>query len=323
MSNSTHRVDVFRISDIEVHQNADSLGIVRTPSGHRTVIGLDGFRVGDLVAFVQPDSVVDRNLPCFSFLKSDRVKVIKLRGEVSHGLLVKAPEGVAEGDDAAELLKVKKYVGPDTDGGEDVAGPAWLYAPTYDLESARRYGNAVIPFGTPIVMTEKIHGENGRWVYSRGEFWCGSRTRWKATGSGWHQALDHHPEIRSWLKANPDMVVYGEKYGRTGGFPYDAPKGQSRIRIFDIMDGNTGEFLDFADVGTACALCGLPMVPVIGETAFRGVEELLEYAEGKSTLNDNHVREGIVIRPLRQTWESEYRPVLKLVGDGFLFNKNS
>jgi len=61
---------------------------------------------------VVPDSIVDVSRPEFSFLSTRgdvkdgklRIRVSKFRGTLSMGLLIPAPQGMVEGDDAAEFL---------------------------------------------------------------------------------------------------------------------------------------------------------------------------------------------------------------------------
>lgn len=105
---SVHRVDVLRIDAIEPHPNADRLGIVSV-FGWRVCVGLSEFKSGDLVAYVPPDSMVDTRRPEFAFLHRDgrdheRIKVKRLRGVYSQGLLIEAPAGAAPGDDVADAL---------------------------------------------------------------------------------------------------------------------------------------------------------------------------------------------------------------------------
>jgi RNA ligase (TIGR02306 family) len=116
-----------------------------------------------------------------------RIKAIKLRGVLSIGLLVPAPDGAAEGDDVAEPLGITHYkppVGPNSNkdglvtGGEATKAPH-VYAMKYDLEASRLYAAQVFRPGESIMNIKKLHGENARYVYRNGEMYCGSRTEWK------------------------------------------------------------------------------------------------------------------------------------------------
>jgi hypothetical protein len=57
------------------------------------------------------------------------------------------------------------------------------------------------------------------------------------------------------------------------------------------------------------------------ETAY---EEILPLAEGKTTLAGGHVREGFVIRPLRERIvHGGQRVQLKMAGEGYLMRKTA
>lgn len=316
---STHRVEVVRIEEIETHPNADTLGVVRC-CGYQVVVRLADWSVGDLGAYVQPDSLVPLTGP-FRFLRrtddqeTHHVKVMRLRGQLSQGLLIPAPAGSTPGDDVADILGVTRYVPPETSAGDAEAPSGW--APVYDLESARKYAESSFIEGEKLWITEKIHGENGRWTWRDGVMHSGSRTRWKDSNSAWARVLEHHPEIVSFCQKNPGAVVFGELYGGVGGFSYAVPKGQRRIAVFDIW--HDGAFLPVHDL-LQIGLLGVPVVGIVRWAAADGLEKLKPYAEGRTVLGkEQHVREGCVIRPMSERVHPEAgRVVLKLVGDGFL-----
>lgn len=322
MTKSTHRVEVVRLPAIEKHPNADSLGIVRV-CGYQCVVRLGDWHEGDLAAYIQPDSVVPLSGP-FAFLDRDgtggtyRVRVARLRGEVSQGVLVPAPEGMVPGDDAATALGVTRYVSPETSAEDGPPPPSSGLIPVYDVESARRYADELFVPGEMLVIHEKIHGENGRWTWHGGQLYAGSRTRWKSDDSAWAQAIRRYPAVVGWLRDHEGWTLYGELYGAVGGFPYDQRNRQRGIRFFDVLD-DRGRFLTYDETWNAVSEeIAADWAPLLGAVSYSGVGDLLPYAEGKSTLGD-HVREGCVIRPLHR--EAHPRPVLKLVGDGFLMRQ--
>lgn len=116
---------VVAIDDVIPHPNADrmSLAII---GGWQVCIKLDEFKKGDLALYCEIDSLVPTSVPEFAFLeeRSDglksfgeqtysRIKTIKLRKELSQGLLVPIPRQleapVEAGDDLTEALGVLKY----------------------------------------------------------------------------------------------------------------------------------------------------------------------------------------------------------------------
>lgn len=325
--NSTHRVDVVQITEIEKHPNADALGIVRV-MGYQCCVRLSDWKPGDLAAYIQPDTLVNVNRSEFAHLKKTpndlfhRVRVIRLRGQLSQGLLVRAPDGAKVGDDVAEILETQKYQPPETDGGDDLPAPSG-YAPVYDLESAMRYADSAFRLGELVHITEKIHGENARFTFRDDRMHYGSRTRWKVQDSAWASALQHHPEIREWCERNPGSIVYGELYGRVGGYPYDVPTGQRRIAVFDLWHpGSIGNQTGFIGATEARERWPeLPWVPLLDVRPYAGLGDLLPLAEGPTVLGrGRHLREGIVIKPSgADRYDPEVgRVALKIVGNGFL-----
>ena len=72
---------------------------------------------------------------------------------------------------------------------------------------------------------------------------------------------------------------------------------------------------------SVCAEVGLPTVPVLDYGIFT-FEQLVEFAQGNTTMDDEHVREGIVVRPRFKelTWNNS-RMIFKLISDGYMLRK--
>jgi len=82
-----------------------------TVLGWQVVVKKGEYNVGDLCVYIQIDTIVP-NKPEFEFLRerSFRVRTIKLRKQVSQGLIVPLPVGkFKEGDDVTDLFGIKKY----------------------------------------------------------------------------------------------------------------------------------------------------------------------------------------------------------------------
>ncbi len=189
MDKSTHKVEVVRIDRIEKHPNADTLGIVNVFGGYPCIVRLQDWRVGDLAAYVPPDSLVPVDREEFAFLK-DRpdgkkdvngriyhlVRSIKLRKLPSLGLLINLRQtGIVNmpnvGEDLATYFEVLHYE-PPTQGtnlqkfvkrGLAEKAP-FTNPPVYDLDALRRF-NYVFIDGEAVSVTEKIHGANARYLW--------------------------------------------------------------------------------------------------------------------------------------------------------------
>lgn len=104
---------IRKISDIRPIDGADRI-VVAQVDGWECVVQKDEFRVGDRVVYVEVDSVVPER-PEFEFLRNRkfRVRTIKLRGQISQGLVLPLsilPDGdYADGADVTEILGITKY----------------------------------------------------------------------------------------------------------------------------------------------------------------------------------------------------------------------
>lgn len=187
---STHKVETFILTDLKKHPAADLLSIIKIADTDYTYVARTEDwlpRVGKVVAWVPPDSIVKLERPEFSFLKefqkSGRIRAKKIRGVVSYGLLVLA-EGFQPGEDAAATLEVVHYE-PEIQFskgytmGSEVAPPPSGMFPKYDVDSYFKYGRKVFVQDEPVYVSEKIHGANGRYVFDGTTMYCGSRTEWK------------------------------------------------------------------------------------------------------------------------------------------------
>ena len=300
---STHKVEVVPVL-LEPHPNADTLSLVRV-WGYTVCVKTEEWKDGDLGAYIVPDSII----------QGYRVKVKRLRGVMSQGLLVPAPPGAHEGDDVAEILGVTRYEPPLplSTGGEDEKPPRGII-PVYDVESWYRYRHLLVP-GEEVVVTEKVHGANGRWLFDGEKMHVGSRTTWKREGMTiWWEAVRQNPWIEEVCRENQGVVFYGEVFGQVQDLKYGARKNELFVNTFDAWD--LGRLLWLAVDELPEGLC---MVPVLyrgpyDEAMVRGL------ADGPSMVyTAKHLREGCVVRPVVGRTHPECgRVLLKIVSDAYL-----
>lgn len=105
---------IQKVSKLTPIEGADLIETA-TVLGWEIVVKKGEYKEGDLCTYIQIDTVVpDR--PEFEFLRERkfRVRTIKLRKQISQGLIVPLPSGKwKEGDDVTEIIGVKKYEKPD------------------------------------------------------------------------------------------------------------------------------------------------------------------------------------------------------------------
>jgi RNA ligase (TIGR02306 family) len=326
MEKSTHKVEVIEVK-LEPHPNAEKLSIVRPFPGYTVCVQTELWKDGDLGAYIVPDSLIDSDRPEFDWLKgSERVKVKKLRGVPSMGLLVPAPPGSKLGDNVADQLGVKRYVSPvELATGGEATSPPPGYRPTYDIDSLRRYSN-LFTEGEPVWITEKIHGSSARYCWiqggepNTGTMMCSSKNEWKkpAEGNIWWRALKACPQIETFCRANPLYTLYGEVYGQVQDLKYGAEKGQVFFAAFDIWMGD--KWMPALEAKTLLDKFEVPRVPLLSPHYPFNFDQILKLAEGPSFVpGADHIREGVVVKPLEERTNVEIgRVQLKVVGNGYL-----
>jgi RNA ligase (TIGR02306 family) len=246
-------------------------------------------------------------------------------------MLTAADPSWAEGEDVGERMAIEKYE-PDADrhdskGGNRVRVPCEDdeqdpgLAPAYtDIEGWRKWKRAIEP-GEEVVLTEKIHGANARYVWSEGRLYIGSRTRWKKLDASthWNTAAVYHGLAEKLAKA-PGICIYGEVYGQVQDLKYGVA-GAARFRMFDAMDTVTRKYLDHDAVVALAATLDIDMVPEV----YRGPwsEDVAAMANGASLVpGADHMREGFVVKPVRERFDLRLgRVVLKMVGEDYLLRK--
>lgn len=310
---STHRVEVVPVK-LEPHPDADALSIVRVGL-YIVCVRTDDWIGQDRGIYIEPDFVVP-DTEQFAFLEGRRrIKARKLRGVMSQGLLIPAPEGAEIGQDFREELGIERYVPQmkaEIKQGQQQHGPPEP-GPKYDLESWYKMGRKIFspfPFGDIFVLTEKIHGTNARFTFQDGTMWAASKSfyRKQEEGTLYWDILKTNPWVEEYCRANPGFIIYGEIYGWVQSLRYGMDH-ETKFRAFDVFDPAYG-FLSWWELwkstakGHRVSLLDNPfLVPIIADKSITSFEELSnfvdEHVDGDTKLTkEKQIREGIVIRPL-------------------------
>ena len=336
---STHYATVIKIQK-EPHPNAEKLFIQRLPAGNVLVLNSEDWAEGELAVHIEPDYEVDTTHPAFSWLpptregdKWHKIQPRKLRGVQSFGLAVQAKfveHEIAEGENVLEALPIRRWEAPAmTEDGDQESTHSKLVLGAYDVESYVKYASMFVE-GEDVVVTEKLHGESGRWAYLDGRFFAGSRSTWKkeSPGDGWWKALNSSPELQQFLKDNQNLVAYGEIYGKNPGYNYGCEKGEIRVALFDIRERSDlgWRWLNWDENVTLMEKYNLPWVPIIGTKPFN-LEELKLLSVGKTLMpakNPEDIREGIVVKvPTERLWLDTDRTQVKIVSIDYLAAKHN
>ncbi len=300
---STHSVNVIEIGSVLPHGNAERLEIIPV-GGWQAVVKKGQFAPGDKAVYIEPDYTVPTDHPDFAFLAAagrdrHRLKAIRLRGILSYGLLIPLPVDLADrpvGADVMVDLRIERYEPPvKLAGADELPADQWpkVYSSKFDVEALKRYPD-IFQSGETVIVTEKIHGANARYLFSDGIFYIGSRSNWLKpdVDHPWKLAADNDQRIRAWCEANQGAVLYGEIYGPVQSLKYGSPH-QVRFAAFAWSCG--GEWLD---VMTLLEDEALPTAPLLYVGPF--AEDIFDLAEMDSTVpgaEPDHIREGIVITP--------------------------
>lgn len=320
---STHKCEVVKV-ELREHPNADVLSIVPV-FGWQCVVRTDEWSDGDLAVYVPPDSVIPdtEEIGRLGGMPG-RIRVMRLRGVISMGLLMRAPSDAKEGDDLMEALGVVHYEPPlpMSSGGEAERGPDGFF-PHYDVENYRNSSYAsLISVGEEVVITEKIHGGNSRFVWAEGRQWAGSRKEWKARSEKnlYWRVLARNPWLEKWCESHPGIAVYGEVFGPVQNLKYGAQGNDIFFAAFDILD-ERGAWLDYDDALTVGDGL-LQWVPLLYRGPF-DEDAAKELAEGDSSVpGAAHMREGAIIKPIHERRCLEIgRVQLKLVSNRYLAKK--
>ncbi len=334
-------VEVCRVDGVAPHPNADLLEIC-TVKGWRVCAGKGTFAAGGPCVYIPPDSVLpvelsDR-LGCTKYLSRGRVRVARLRGEPSYGLIMRPLDADWPlGLDVAGVLGVTKYEPPPEaiDGDSLPAHPAFhRYT---DIENYRHFPD-VFAEGEEVVFTEKIHGKNcrlGRVRTAGGWEWmAGSHNQRrkevdaKSRRSQFWQVLDGR--VRALLEGvGDDAVLFGELYGAGVQDLAYGLKGRVAFRAFDLSVG--GKYVHFDELSARCAEFGVEQAPVLYRGPF-GKGAVEAHVSGPTTLcaaedaGKFPFREGIVMRPARERFAAfgtqlEARVILKAISFEYLERK--
>ncbi len=324
---------IVKLDKVGKHPYANTLSIT-TVDGEPTIFRTGDFESGSLALYIPTEAVIDQTREWtnqLAFLKwkdgKHRVKAIKLRGIFSKGLLIPIPDELkvtkgsypALGTNVAEQLGIIKYEEPDTYGmnTDNEKDPGFL--PTYKVYSYRKYKHLLVP-GEEVVVTEKLHGCNGRFAYKDEKFYVGSHNhikKYDERNLWWQVAIDYDLAVK--LSTISGIVVYGEVYGQVQDLKYDLP-GKKAFAVFDMYDSRQGIWLNDAEIETISKGLGIPLVPKLYQGPYDPaiIEPL---ASGKSTIA-SHFREGFVIRPVQERWNMECsRTLFKLHGEEFQLRK--
>lgn len=301
---------VRAILDIQPIPGADAIERA-TVDGWNVVVKKGEFSIGQLATYYEIDSWIPEQIApflCkdkreFNGVPGARLRTIRLRGQISQGLLLPAPEGAAEGDDLTEALGIQKYEPPMTAQLSGVArGNFPSFIPKTDQERIQNLRGDLEAWGAAgheWEVTEKLDGSSMTAYVYQGEFGVCSRNldlKDNGTNSFWNmaKAIDMETTLRA---TGRNIALQGELIGvAIQSNPYGLAGHE--FRLFDVYDIDAGRYLNADERLMFIAGTGILHAPMLSRVTLAGesITSLLEVAEGKSLLNAKTEREGLVYK---------------------------
>lgn len=327
------------IKNIESIPNADLIEKA-TILGWSVVVRKNEFKVGDKCVYVEIDSILPER-PEFEFLRvvHFRIKTTKRKGCISQGIcfpldviyfrLENEIIALYEGEDVTELLSITKYepyIPAQLQGQVKGVFPEFLHRT--DEERIQTCPQLLEKHqGKKFYVTEKIDGSSCSLFLNKGMFGiCSRNLELKETegNSYWKtiRELDIERKLMGEINKLPvNVALQGELTG-PGVQGNKLKLEKLNFFVFNIFDIDRGRYLDYNDFKEVVYNLGLTPVPLITKDYLlpKTVDELIEYSKGKSLLNKDTPREGIVLRSLIEEYEPELygRLSFKCVNPDFL-----
>lgn len=313
---------IRRIDELNPIEGADKIEVA-TVGGWKVVCQKGLYTVGDLAVYCEIDSFIptaiapfltrDGHYPkTYEGVDGERLKTVKLRGQISQGLLLPLKEMYGalrglndhfDGQDVSENLGIVKYEPPVSAQLAGISkGSFPSQIPKTDQERCQNLKREIAgSIGTAFEVTEKLDGSSMTVYLLDGVFGVCSRnldlkesegnTFWKAA-----RELDLETKMRD---VADNFAIQGELIGEGIQKNIYGIKGHE-FHVYDMYDILVGAYMPPPQVSNNCEKFGLHHCPVLDDncilTEYDTVDRLLELAEGKSRLNSKVDREGLVFK---------------------------
>lgn len=285
--------------------------------GWRCVCKKEEFQVDEWVVYCEIDSFLPIR-PEFEHLRKTsykkvgdkegfRLKTIKMRGQISQGLLL--PLSVLDGkvndenhtwnigDDVTEILGITKWEDEQLSG--NAMGPFPEGVPKTEAERIQNQTKDYDNLRTlTFHVTEKLDGSSCTMFWDGKRAGICSRNLEQLAGSDSPQRMwwDKHPEIAQKLEAlGENYAVQGELVGHKiarNTYKFN----DMRLFVFSVFDRDEMAYLDPQGVQSVADALGLDTVPLVENVTQlpETMEKAIAMGDGKSLLNPKVDREGLV-----------------------------
>lgn len=305
--------------------------------GWSVVTKKDEFKVGDLAVYCEVDSFLPEGNPAWQFLvdKSSRkfcdqnghvLRSIKLRGQVSQGLLLSMDSmrdvlakdvkgNFVVDDDVSEILGILKYEPPvpvELAGTQRGQFPSII--PKTNQERIQNLSKKMGKWAFSWEVTEKLEGSSCTFALIDDSMHVCSRNidlMDTPDNSFWRTAKEM--DMQNLLITNfagRNIAFQGELIGfGIQGNIYGLTS--QKFFLFDIYDADDARYFTPKERKEAAALMGIEHVPVIDSNFNLDMDEidamlvLINLADGPSKLKKNRLREGLVFKSNSESFEDQ------------------
>lgn len=301
-------VTIRIINQIKPIEGADKIEVAIV-DGWEVVVRKNEFKVGDKCLFFEIDSFLPIKPEYEFLLKSNnpkkmlyegkkvlgiRLRTVKLRNTLSQGLILPIPEGlvIPEDGDVSEQLGVIKYEMPIP---ASLSGKVKGSFPSFLSKTDEERIQNMVDILDNYAVSEKLDGTSVTFYKKDGIFGvCTRNLELQETDTTQWKLVDKY-NLKEIMPDN--FALQGEIIGE--GIQKNPLKisGQD-VYFFDAYNIESGIYLKHQDFICLCNKMQIKTVPIIDDNfvLLNNVDALLKYAEGKSKLNSDVEREGIVIR---------------------------
>lgn len=309
--------EILEINDIE---GADNIQ-VSTVLGWQCVIKRDEFKVGDKIVFCEIDSLFPSDDERFSFLErvKYRIKTIKLRGQISQGLILPLSflsddllkNGVELDQDVTEDLRITKYEKPIFSGGNGgfiggyTKGNFPYFIPKTDETRIQTYLRHIkrqidrSEFGVQVEIREKLDGTSATYYIKDDLFGvCSRNLEIKESEESIYWKMAYKYDIEHKLRIYKNIAIQGEIIGvGIQGNKYKLEDNQ--LFVFSAYNIDKQQYLTPFELNKLCSILKLNQCPFVDKAYLNdNIDEWIKLSSFKSNLNKNTIAEGIVVRDI-------------------------
>ena len=301
------------ITDIKPIVGADRIEVA-TIKNWKVVVGKNDFNIGQTVVYYEIDSFLPirdeyefLRKSCYKKLADDsegfRIRTAKFKNQISQGLIMPLsilPFGsYGVGDDVSDFLEVTKY---DPPLPAELAGIAIGNFPSFikktdeeRIQNLTEYYDGFKRYR--YFASEKVDGTSSTFFINDNEFGVCSRNLQLVNNpdNTFGRIISQNNLEEKLRNFGRNIAIQGELIGEgVQGNKYKL-KGQ-KLLVYNIFDIDSYKYVSKEEMLEICNKFNLEIVPtiyidfILTET----IDELIKIADGKSMINPNVTREGLV-----------------------------